>query len=74
MKTPGWPNALSQHSDRFFRSAAGGVAVSFAVASPILLAASGLAIDYATHEMKVSELQAAADRSEERRVGKECRL
>lgn len=45
----------------FLRSTAGGVAVSFAMASPVLLAASGLAIDYATLEMKKAELQAVAD-------------
>lgn len=45
----------------FLRSTAGGVAVSFAMASPVLLAASGLAIDYASLEMKKAELQAVAD-------------
>jgi Flp pilus assembly protein TadG len=45
----------------FLRSTTGGVAVSFAMASPVLLAASGLAIDYATLEMKKAELQAVAD-------------
>ena len=35
--------------------------MSFAMASPVLLAASGLAIDYATLEMKKAELQAVAD-------------
>ena len=63
MKTPGWPNASSGYLAHFLRSASGGVAVSFAVASPVLLAASGLAIDYATHEMKLIQLQAAADSS-----------
>jgi Flp pilus assembly protein TadG len=45
----------------FLRSTAGGITVSFAMASPVLLAASGLAIDYATLEMKKAELQAVAD-------------
>jgi Flp pilus assembly protein TadG len=45
----------------FLRSAAGGVAVQFAMVSPVLLGASGLAIDYGTHSLKVIELQSIAD-------------
>jgi Flp pilus assembly protein TadG len=63
MKTLSWKNALSGYLARFLRSASGSIIVPFAVASPVLLAASGLAIDYATHSMKVAELQSAADAS-----------
>jgi len=45
----------------FLRSAAGGVAVQFAMVSPVLLGASGLAIDYGTHSLKTIELQSIAD-------------
>lgn len=61
MKTPGRLNILSEYLVKLLCSASGSIAVSFAVAAPVLLAASGLAIDYATHELKVAELQAAAD-------------
>ena len=63
MTTQGWQNALGGYLAHFFRSASGSIIVPFAIASPVLLAASGLAIDYATHSMKVGELQAAADAS-----------
>ena len=63
MKTLGWKNALSGYVACFLRSASGSIVVPFAVAAPVLLAASGLAIDYATLQMKVAELQAAADAS-----------
>ena len=63
MKTLDWQDALGGYLAHFLRSASGSIAVPFAVASPVLLAASGLAIDYATHSMKVAELQAAADAS-----------
>lgn len=46
---------------RFLRSAAGGVAVQFAIVSPVLLGVSGLAIDYGTHSLKRIELQSIAD-------------
>ena len=60
MKTPDKQNALTKYWAHFLRSTSGSIIVPFAVASPVLLAASGLAIDYATHSMKVAELQAAA--------------
>lgn len=63
MKSPGWPNARSGCLTRFLRSVSGSMIVPFAVASPVLLGISGLAIDYGTHTMKVAELQAAADSS-----------
>jgi Flp pilus assembly protein TadG len=63
MKTPGRQNAPGGYLAHFLRSVSGSIAVPFAVASPVLLAAAGLAVDYATHSMKVAELQAAADAS-----------
>jgi Flp pilus assembly protein TadG len=54
---------LSQTIVRFLRSATGSIAVPLAVSAPALLAVAGLAIDYATLEMKRTELQAAADAS-----------
>ena len=63
MMTLGRQNALSGYLVHFLRSASGSIVVPFAIASPVLLATSGLAIDYATHSMKVAELQAAADAS-----------
>jgi Flp pilus assembly protein TadG len=63
MKLPGWPNARSGCLTRFLRSASGSIIVPFAVASPVLLGISALAIDYATLSMKVGELQAVADSS-----------
>jgi Flp pilus assembly protein TadG len=63
MKTQGWQNVPSRNLAHFLRSASGSIAMSFAVASPIFLAAAGLAIDYSTHSMKVAQLQAAADAS-----------
>jgi Flp pilus assembly protein TadG len=46
---------------RFLPSTKGSIAVGVAIASPALLAAVGLATDYAVFSMKVAELQAAAD-------------
>lgn len=46
---------------RFLRSAAGSIAVQFAIVSPVLLGASGLAIDFGTHSLKTIELQSIAD-------------
>ena len=63
MRTPGWSIARYGNLARFLRSASGGVAMSFAAASPALLAIASLAIDYSSHSMKVIELQAAADAS-----------
>ena len=63
MKTQGWRNVPSRNLAHFLRSASGSIAMSFAVASPVFLAAAGLAIDYSTHSMKVAQLQAAADAS-----------
>ena len=59
MKTQGWRNVPSRNLAHFLRSASGSIAMSFALASPVLLAAAGLAIDYSTHSMKV-RVQAAA--------------
>ena len=46
---------------RFLPSTKGSIAMSLAIASPALLAAVGMASDYAVFSMKVAELQAAAD-------------
>ncbi|MGB8313531.1 MAG: TadE/TadG family type IV pilus assembly protein [Aestuariivirga sp.] len=61
MKARGEMQGLSERLACLLRSTAGSIAVSAAVASPILLAASGLAIDFVTLQMKRGELQAAAD-------------
>ena len=63
MKARGQMRGLSERLVCLMRSVAGSIAVSAAVASPVLLAASGLAIDYVTLQMKRGELQAAADAS-----------
>jgi Flp pilus assembly protein TadG len=47
----------------FVRSTAANMAIAFALVFPTLMATVGVAIDFAIYEMKLSELQDAADRS-----------
>ncbi len=63
MTTWGRACKLARYLALFTGSTSGSIAVPLAVAAPTLLAAAGLAIDYATLEMKRTELQAAADTS-----------
>jgi hypothetical protein len=50
-------------TNEFKRSTAANVAVAFALVLPTLMATVGVAVDFAIYEMKLSELQDAADRS-----------
>jgi hypothetical protein len=61
VKLLAWQNILKKCVSRFLQSASGNIIVPFAVAAPALLAASGLAVDYGTHSLKVAELQSIAD-------------